>query len=72
MAIFAAGQVLTDLLVFSFHPLYPLYRGAYGLSASSDQKLAGLVMMAEQLLTLGTLVFVLIRPRLRHPRLAPA
>ena len=72
VAIFAAGQVLTDVLVFSFHPLYPLYRGAYGLSASSDQKLAGLVMMAEQLLTLGTLVFVLIRPRLRHPRLAPA
>jgi cytochrome c oxidase assembly factor CtaG len=72
VAIFAAGQVLTDVLVFSFHPLYPLYRGAYGLSASSDQKLAGLVMMAEQLLTLGTLVFVLIRPRLRHARLAPA
>jgi len=72
VAIFDAGQVLTDLLVFSFHPLYPLYRGAYGLSASSDQKLAGLVMMAEQLLTLGTLVFVLIRPRLRQPRLAPA
>jgi putative membrane protein len=72
VAIFAAGQVLTDVLVFSFHPLYPLYRGAYGLSASSDQKLAGLVMMAEQLLTLGTLVFVLIRPRLRHARLAAA
>jgi putative membrane protein len=72
VAMFAAGQVLTDVLVFSFHPLYPLYRGAYGLSATSDQKLAGLVMMAEQLLTLGTLVFVLIRPRLRHARLAPA
>ncbi len=72
VAIFAAGQVLTDLLVFSFHPLYPLYHGAYGFSALSDQKLAGLVMMGEQLLTLGTLVFLLIRPRLRHARLAPA
>src|SRR5438094_1406991 len=72
VAMFAAGQILTDVLVFSFHPLYPLYRGAYGFSALSDQKLAGLVMMAEQLLTLGTLVFLLIRPRLRHPRLAPA
>ena len=72
VAVFASGQVLTDVLVFSFHPLYPLYRGAYGLSASADQKLAGLVMMAEQLLTLGTLVFVLIRPRLRHTRLQPA
>jgi hypothetical protein len=29
-------------------------------------------MMAEQLLTLGTLVFVLIRPRLRQAHLAPA
>jgi putative membrane protein len=72
VAVFASGQVLTDVLVFSFHPLYPLYRGAYGLSASADQKLAGLVMMAEQLLTLGTVVFVLIRPRLRHTRLQPA
>jgi putative membrane protein len=72
VAMFAAGQVLTDVLVFSFDPLYPLYHGAYGLSATSDQKLAGLVMMAEQLLTLGTLVFLLIRPRLRHARLAPA
>jgi putative membrane protein len=72
MAMFAAGQVLTDVLVFSFHPLYPLYRGAYGFSALSDQKLAGLVMMADQLLTLGAIVFWLIRPRLRHPRLATA
>jgi cytochrome c oxidase assembly factor CtaG len=72
VAMFAAGQALTDVLVFSFHPLYPLYHGAYGLSATSDQKLAGLAMMAEQLLTLGTLVFVLIRPRLRQAHLAPA
>jgi cytochrome c oxidase assembly factor CtaG len=72
VAMFAAGQVLTDVLVFTFHPLYPLYHGAYGVSTLSDQKLAGLVMMVEQLLTLGTLVFVLIRPKLRHARLATA
>src|SRR5205085_291660 len=60
------------LLVFWFPPLYPLYRGAYGFSALGDQKLAGLVMMGEQLLMLGTFVYLLIRPRLRHPRLAPA
>jgi cytochrome c oxidase assembly factor CtaG len=72
VAMFAAGQVLTDVLVFSFHPLYPLYRGAYGFSALSDQKLAGLVMMAEQLLTLGAVVFWLIRPRLHRARLATA
>jgi putative membrane protein len=65
---FAAGQVLTDVLVFSFHPLYPAYHGAYGLSALTDQQLSGVVMMAEQLLTLGTLVAVLLRPRLRSAR----
>jgi putative membrane protein len=72
VAMFACGQVLTDVLVFTFHPLYPLYHGAYGISATSDQKLAGLVMMGEQLLVLGTLVYLLIRPRLRSPRVATA
>ena len=46
---FATGQVLTDVLVFTFHPLYPAYGGAYGLSAHTDQQLAGVVMMVEQL-----------------------
>lgn len=64
-AMFAAGQILTDVLVFSFTPLYPAYHGAYGLSALADQQLAGIVMMAEQLLTLGTLVALLLRPRWR-------
>src|SRR5262249_19490403 len=71
-SMFAAGQALTDVLVFSFHPLYSLYHGAYGLSALSDQKLAGIVMMAEQTIVLGTFAFLLLRPRLRHPRLAHA
>jgi putative membrane protein len=71
-AMFAAGQILTDVLVFSFHPLYSAYTGAYGLSALTDQKLSGVVMMVEQLLTLGILVGVLLRPRLRTARLAPA
>jgi len=57
---FAAGQVLTDVLVFSFHQIYPAYPGR------TDQQLAGVAMMAEQLLTLGTLAFVLLRPRLRR------
>jgi cytochrome c oxidase assembly factor CtaG len=70
VSMFACGQVLTDVFVFTFHPLYPAYRGAYGLSAHSDQQLAGLAMMVEQLVTLGTLVFLLLRPRLRHARLA--
>jgi putative membrane protein len=62
VALFAAGQILTDVLVFS-SPLYPHYRGAYGLSALADQQVSGLVMMAEQLLTLGTCVALLLRPR---------
>ncbi|MGD0713075.1 MAG: cytochrome c oxidase assembly protein [Gaiellaceae bacterium] len=69
---FAAGQVLTDVLVFTFQPLYPAYHGAYGLSALTDQQLSGVVMMVEQLLTLGTLVAFLLRPRLRAARLATA
>jgi cytochrome c oxidase assembly factor CtaG len=70
VGMFACGQVLTDVLVFTFHPLYPAYGGSYGLSAHTDQQLAGVAMMVEQLLTLGTLVFLLLRPRLRHARLA--
>ena len=71
-ALFAAGQVLTDVLVFSFAPLYPAYAGAYGLSAVTDQQLAGVVMMAEQLLTLGTLAVVLLQPRIRAARAVTA
>jgi putative membrane protein len=62
-SMFAAGQILTDVLVFSFTPLYPAYDGAYGISAVTDQQLAGIVMMVEQLLTLGTCVALLLRPR---------
>jgi putative membrane protein len=66
VAMFAAGQVLTDVLVFGSHPLYPAYPGRL------DQKLAGVAMMAEQLVTLCTLAFFLLRPRLRRVGLAPA
>ncbi len=72
-AMFACGQVLTDVLVFTFHVIYAPYgRPAYGLSPVTDQQLAGVVMMVEQLLTLGTLVALLLRPRLRLARLAAA
>ena len=70
-SMFVAGQVLMDVLVFSFTPLYPSYRGAYGLSALTDQRLAGVAMMVEQLLMLGTFALFLLRPRLRAPRLVP-
>jgi putative membrane protein len=70
-AMFAAGTVLADVLVFTFRNLYPSYEGAYGISAVTDQQLAGVTMMAEQLLTLGTLAAVLLAPRLRRRPLDP-
>jgi putative membrane protein len=69
-AMFAAGQVLTDVLVFTFTPLYPAYHGAYGISAVTDQQLAGIVMMVEQLAALGTCIALLLRPRWRRTRAA--
>ncbi len=72
-ALFGAGEVLTDVLVFGFTPLYPYYHGAYGISALTDQKLSGVVMMVEQLATLSSAVVLLLRPRWRtRARLAPA
>jgi putative copper resistance protein D len=74
-AMFAAGMVLSDVLIFTFTPLYPLYHGAYGISALLDQQLAGIVMTVEQLLVLGTCVALLLRPRWsrsRRARLAAA
>jgi putative membrane protein len=69
VAMFATGQILTDVLVFSFTPLYPAYDGAYGISALTDQQLAGIVMMVEQLLTLGTCVaLLLLLPQRRRTR----
>lgn len=58
--VFAAGQVLTMVLVFSFEPLYPAYAAAperlLDLSPLTDQRLAGVVMMADQVVTLGMFV----------------
>lgn len=69
-ALFAVGQILTDVLVFSFARLYPAYHGAYGVSAVTDQQLSGIVMMVEQLVTLGTCVALLLAPRWRRSRAA--
>jgi cytochrome c oxidase assembly factor CtaG len=62
-SMFAAGMVLSDVLIFTFTPLFPFYRGAYGLSAVTDQQLAGIVMTVEQLVTLGICVALILRPR---------
>jgi hypothetical protein len=56
--------VLGDVLMLS-QPLYPAYADVstrpFGWTALQDQQAAGLVMMAEQLATLGTCVFLLLR-----------
>ena len=58
------GQLLAYVFVFSFHPYYDVYaeqpERLFGLSPLADQKLAGVVMMAEQLLTLGVALVVLV------------
>lgn len=74
VALFAVGQLLTDALVFSSSPHYSAYTGAHGISALADQRAAGLVMMLEQLATLGTCVAVLLWPyltRRQRPALDP-
>ena len=64
IALFAAGQLLADVLIFAQRPLYGSYaerpERLLGLSPLEDQRLAGLVMMGEQLLTLGTCVALLL------------
>ena len=67
--VFWLGSVLSDVLIFSFHPLYPAYAAQpvrlLGLKPLLDQQLAGLVMTGEQLLSLGTCCLVLLLPFLR-------
>ena len=73
-AVFAIGTVISDVLIFSLHPLYPAYASeahrVFGLSPLRDQQLAGLVMTVEQLATLGTCAALLLLPELRRRRRA--
>jgi putative membrane protein len=70
VAMFAAGQILADTLIFSFRALYPAYENQperlFGLTPVLDQQLAGLVMMLEQLVTLGLFAVLLLAPPLRR------
>ena len=75
-AMFWLGTVLSDVLIFSFHPLYPSYAAQpdrlLGLSPVRDQQLAGIVMTAEQFLSLGTCCFFLLLPVVRRPGRSPS
>ena len=66
------AQPVVDALLFSSKPLYGRYAHPadplFGISPLTDQRLAGVVMMTEQLLTLGICVALLLRPYLRERR----
>lgn len=76
VALFAAGLALSDVLIFSFDPLYGPYAAQderlVGLSPLLDQRLAGLAMMLEQTLTLGTFAAVVLRGGQRRAAAKPA
>ena len=63
--LFWAGQLLAYVFVFSFEPYYGVYvdqpERLFGLSPLTDQKLAGVVMMVEQAVTLGLALVLLVR-----------
>ena len=72
LAMLALAQPVVDFLLFSSSAHYGRYAHQpdrlFGLSPLTDQRLAGAVMMVEQLLTLGTCVAILLRPYLRERR----
>jgi len=72
LGMLALSQPLVDVLLFSTGSAYPRYVGAHGISALTDQRLAGVVMMTEQLLTLGICVALLLRPYVRQRQQNPA
>lgn len=76
VALFAAGLALSDVLIFSFDPLYGPYAAQderlLGLSPLLDQRLAGLTMMLEQTLTLGTFAAIVLRGGQRRAAARPA
>jgi putative membrane protein len=69
LVVFALGELLADVLILTFTPLYPHYADqparVMGITPLTDQRLAGFVMMIEQAITLGTCAVVLYR---RIPR----
>ena len=78
--LFWIGQMLSYVIVFGFEPYYDVYaeqpERLLGLSPLADQRLAGVVMMVEQALTLGVALVLLFRSARRarpaaRPRAEP-
>jgi cytochrome c oxidase assembly factor CtaG len=69
--VFWTGQILAYVIAFSFEPFFSTYEEQpvrlLGLSPLTDQKLAGVTMMVEQMLTVGT-CFVLLLLASRRER----
>jgi putative membrane protein len=65
----AFGTAVVDGLLFSSAPAYAVYAAqphrVFGLTALLDQRLGAVVMFAEQALTVGFALVVLLRPSLR-------
>jgi cytochrome c oxidase assembly factor CtaG len=63
--LFWIGQLMSYVMVFSTAPFYDIYADAprrlLGLSPLTDQKLAGVVMMIEQLVVFGLAFALLLR-----------
>ena len=70
--VFWTSQILAYVILFDFRPLFSTYEEQtvrlLGLSPLTDQKIAGLVMMVEQLLTVGLAFVVLFRASRRQQR----
>lgn len=74
VAVLFAGQILSEILLFSSRVYYPIYEDQpdrlLGISALTDQRYAGAIMMIEQVLVVGTflLVFLLLEDQAARRR----
>ena len=72
--LFVLGQPIMDGLLFTstavYHPYASQPDRLFGLGVLTDQRLAAVVMLGEQLLTLGTCIAVLLWPTLGARRTA--
>ena len=73
--VFCTGQLLAYVILFDFKPLFSTYVDQpvrlLGLSPLTDQKLAGVVMMLEQVATVGVAFILLWRQARRERIVAP-
>ena len=69
------GHPISDALIFSPTSVYHSYAAQpgrlLGIGVMTDQRLAGLIMLVEQLLTFGTFIAVMLWPLLRHRAARP-